>query len=442
MNSSSDSRDRSLLAPVALPEKDPTTARLGVRTWTKRRRKKPKLSFFGHFGKGNFGNESTLQAILYHLRRLVPDAELTCICTGPSATATTHNIAAIPISRVGSDDWRPHSRIANLLFSTFVDFPNEVYRWFEAFVRLKGTDVLIIPGTGLLTDAYGLSNWGPYNIFKWSLIAKLRGCKVLFVSVGAGPLYSSLGKFFVTSALRWADFRSYRDASSMHYLEGVGFSSASDPIYPDLVFSLPEGIIPPDIRGTRCRPVAGIGLMEYAGRYSVENPEYATYRNYLEALVALVGWLLGRGYDVRLLIGDLCDKPIMQEFRRLLEERISHNDTSRIMETPVDSVEQLLTQIAGTDLVVATRFHNVLLALLCNKPAIAISFHHKCSSLMTTMGLSEYCVDINDLKAEELISKVGAVEKRSVEIKSLVRRRAAQCREALEKQYQLIVTEV
>ena len=54
--------------------------------------------------------------------------------------------------------------------------------------RSESTDMLIIPGTGLLTDAYGLSAWGPYNVFKWSLVAKFRGCKVLFVSVGVGPL--------------------------------------------------------------------------------------------------------------------------------------------------------------------------------------------------------------------------------------------------------------
>ena len=43
--------------------------------------------------------------------------------------------------------------------------------------------MLIVPGTGLLTDAYGLGGWGPYSLFKWSLAAKLRGCRVLFVSV-------------------------------------------------------------------------------------------------------------------------------------------------------------------------------------------------------------------------------------------------------------------
>jgi polysaccharide pyruvyl transferase WcaK-like protein len=57
-----------------------------------------RVAFFGHFDSTNFGNESTLQAILYNLRRYQPDAEVTCISTGPEAAATTHHIEAIPMA--------------------------------------------------------------------------------------------------------------------------------------------------------------------------------------------------------------------------------------------------------------------------------------------------------------------------------------------------------
>jgi hypothetical protein len=76
---------------------------------------------------------------------------------------------------------------------------------------MKGSEMLIVPGTGLLTDAYGLLGWGPYNLMKWTLAARLRGCRVLFVSVGAGPLYSTLGRFCMRFALALADYRSFRD---------------------------------------------------------------------------------------------------------------------------------------------------------------------------------------------------------------------------------------
>ena len=121
-------------------------------------------------------------------------------------------------------------------------------------------------------------------------------------------------------------------------------------------------------------------------------------------------WLLAQEYDVRLLIGDRWDVHAIQEFRDLLRERLSVYDEGHIIDEPVFSVEDLLSQIAATDIVVATRFHNVLLALLCDKPVISISFHHKCESLMSAMGLSAYCLDINDLKADRLIEKFCDLE--------------------------------
>ena len=302
--------------------------------------------------------------------------------------------------------------------------------------------MLIIPGTGLLTDAYGLLSWGPYNLFKWSLIAKVCRCKLLFVSIGAGPVYGTLGKFFVKSVLSLADFRSYRDNSTMQYLKGIGFCTENDRVYPDLAFSLPEAVIPHQDTKKSRRSVVGLGVMDYAGKYSVANPTDTIYLGYLENLVTAVKWLLARDYDVRLLLGDLADMHARQEFTDLLKERVSVYDEGRIIDEPISSVEDLLSQIVATDLVVATRFHNVLLALLCNKPVISISFHHKCESLMSAMGLSEYCLEINDLKADRLIEKFCDLETKAEKLKPLIRAKAIEFREALDEQYTLIFNDM
>ena len=110
-------------------------------------------------------------------------------------------------------------------------------------------------------------------------------CKLLFVSVGAGPIYSRAGRFFVKAALFLADFRSYRDASTLEYLRGIGFRVGDDPIRPDLAFSLPETSAPQQHEGENGRLVVGLGLMEYAWKYSVEKPTSAVYSAYLEVLV-------------------------------------------------------------------------------------------------------------------------------------------------------------
>lgn len=326
--------------------------------------------------------------------------------------------------------------------------PCEIFRWLDGLRTLKPHDIFVIPGTGLVSDAYGLTGWGPYNLFKWSLIAKLRGCKLLFVSVGAGPLYGRLGRFFAKSALGLADFRSYRDASSLKYLQSIGFVKSTDRVYPDLAFSLPacrllrNGSRQGNGKGSKPRRVVGVGVMLYAGKYSVENPQYATFSSYLDKLVALVKWLLAHDYDVRLLIGDLCDEPVVAEFKDSLRNRLPEYDERRILHDEVTSVDQLLDQIAETELVVVTRFHNVLLALISEKPVVAISFHHKVASLMDSAGLGRYYLDINDFEAGDLISKVIEVEMNSEKLISQIKECTTACRAALDDQYELILKEV
>jgi polysaccharide pyruvyl transferase WcaK-like protein len=182
--------------------------------------------------------------------------------------------------------------------------------------------------------------------------------------------------------------------------------------------------------------------MEYAGKYSIERPSTAIYRNYLDSLATLVTWLIAHEYDVRLIIGDTCDTAATQEFRGLLNEHLSIDDAGRVIDEPADSVGHLLSQIAATDIVVATRFHNILLALLLNKPVIGISFHHKCSSLLSQMALAEYCQDINGLKGEALIERFCRLRQNADGVKRMMREKVEACRHELDEQYRIIFRDI
>ena len=402
--------------------------------------KPKKISFLGLFGQQNLGNESTLQAIIYNVRKYFPDAEFKCICSGPEDARARHNIPAFPMREMPVGVWPGQNNpLVRLIGKVLIRIPLELLLWGKAFRIMKRVDMLIVPGTGFLTDAYTSSFGWPYDIFKWSLIAKLCRCKLLYVSIGAGPIYRPLSRWFIKSALSLADFQSYRDNSTMKYLKGIGFRTNDDRVYPDLAFNLPEAVIPHGDIHKRHRPVVGIGLMSYAGRLSVDKPNNAIYKAYLEKLLVFVGWLLAHEYDVRLLIGDvLYDRPVVQEFRDLLKEHGLAYNEGQIIDEPIFSVEHLLSQLAATDVVVATRFHNVLLALILNKPVISISFHHKCVSLMSEMGLSEYCQDINHLDVDRLIEQFCELDKNAENLKPHIKQKTEEYRRALDEQYTVI----
>src|SRR5712664_7807 len=269
-----------------------------------------RICFYGLFGQGNLGNECTLQAMLYHTRRYFPDSKLLCICTDPDDTSARHNIPAVPISRRYLRNADPKaspgssSRVVRWVTKALTGIPAALLDWLLAIKTLIGKDMLIVPGTGLLTDASSSSLGWPYDLFKWSLVAKLCRCKLVYVSVGAGPVYRPVSRWFITSALSAADFRSYRDSSSMEYLKGLGFSRDGDQVCPDLAFSLPKAMMPSARTHRRGRRVVGIGLMNDPGKLSTDKPTPAMHRAYLKKLAMFARWLLAHGYDVRLLIGD------------------------------------------------------------------------------------------------------------------------------------------
>jgi polysaccharide pyruvyl transferase WcaK-like protein len=398
-----------------------------------------KISFFGHFGTMNFGNEATLLVILSRLRLLFPNCDFCCICTSPENVIAAHGIEAVPHTVKSVRIWDRQVPLGKRLRMATLGLSEEIREYIRAWRALKGTDMFVIPGTGLLTDAFGLSGMGPYGLLKWSLTARLRGCRVVFVSVGAGPVDRRLGRLLLKCALSLAEYRSYRDVPSRDVVEGLGVRTRDDRIYPDLVLGLSARLLPAaaDREG---RPVVGLGLMEYFEKYSVANPmRDDAYERYLESLAVFVGWLLDHEHDVKLLLGDAdADTIVVDDLKALLRERLASNFDERVTDHSIGSIQELLSQLSATDLVVATRFHNVLMSLLLDKPVIAISFHHKCSSLMSETGLSEYCHDINQINADTLIAQFQALVRNADDVRQKILQRVETSRRALDEQYELL----
>ena len=400
-----------------------------------------KITFYGHFGSLNTGNESTLRAIHSCLLALAPDSEFSCVCSYPEMVSAREGIEALPINARVVKLWNHDEGVRwdRRLTGAFVGLKEELREYVRAFRSLDGTDVLIVPGTGLLTDAYGIAGWGPYNQFKWALMAKLRGCKVVFLSVGVGPVRHRSGRLLVRASLRLADYRSYRDDESLECLRRMRFSAKDDRVYPDLAFGLPEALLPPGQNGDMPRRrVVGLGLMDYVGRYNDPDPGFETQKRYVQSLGVFVEWLLAHDYDIRLLLGD-GDRDVVDDLKAVLRKRLGSYDASRVVDEPIESVDDVLAQLAATDVVVATRFHNVLLAMVLGKPVIAITFHQKCDALMNQMQLSEYRHDLNHIDPNALIEQFQALERSREDVKRTLEQGVEVARKALDEQYQLLL---
>jgi polysaccharide pyruvyl transferase WcaK-like protein len=317
----------------------------------------------------------------------------------------------------------------------------EAYRWFKAIAALKAKSSLVMAGTGILGDP-SLH----YEIFRWAMAAKLCRCKLLFVSVGAGTIRQPRSRWFVKTALKLADYRSYRDSSSKDYLQAIGLDVRNDPVYPDLAFSLPRTVVPalPRLRdcADRQRAVIGIGLVDYYGTsyYAASRSanDQATYHDYLGSVASFVAAMLRRKYTVRILIGDFVyDQAVRQDLRRVLKERGVSYEDGKIIDTPASSVADLLLQLSSLDIVVSSRFHNLVLGLMLKKPIFAISYHaEKFQPLMEGVGLSEFYYDVDHIDVDELIAKVIRLQENAPAISARISRQTEGYRTSLDQQYE------
>lgn len=396
------------------------------------------IGLFGNFGSGNLGNEYTLRAMLFNARRHLPDATFNCICTEPAVTSSMYSIPSFPIRHaVVSNPSKRGGRAVRLLRRLAIGIPTEIYRWLAVIRLVMRFDTIIMTGTGMFSDV-GITPFGlHYDILRWSIVAKLCRRTLLVVSVGAGPIRRPLSRYFVKAALRLADYRSYRDDFSKQYLESIGFNDKNDAVYPDLAFSLPALTVPLGRDDEGARPVVGLGVMTCCDKRQTPERSEAIYEGYVRTLASFVAWLLQHGYRVRLLIGDVVyDRRVMRDLTRLLRARGIERGAGVIIDEPMSSADDVLSQVAKTDVVVASRFHNLVWALMLNKPAVAISYHRKLDALMASFGLAAFCQDIAYLDLDTLIGQLTAVERDAPTLKPRIQRTTEGSRRALDDQYE------
>ena len=413
-------------------------------------RKNNKIAFFGVFGTQNLGNECTLQAAMYNIHKVSPDATFTCLCTAPEDTELRHDIPAFAAHRA-YPAWLDsqllsgrRSRLMRLLRKILFEIPLELIHWVKSFKVMKGSRMLIVPGTQVVSDYLnGPFSW-PYDIFKWAIIAKLRRAKVLFLNIGVGPIYHPLSRWFIKASLKLSDYRSYRDIASKQYVEKTGPCQTCGLVYPDLVFSLQSTLLPACQNAGKQRPVFGIGLKDYLGQDGLrDRHSNSTYGDYLNTLADLVAWLCERKYMVRLIIGDVSyDSGVKRDFMELLHERGLMNSEGQIVNEPVFTVKQLLSQIATIDFLVTSRFHNLVLALMLNKPVVCLSDHRKLDSLMTEIGLTEYCLPLANLDFGDLIDRLVKLERNAEALRPYIKQKTEEYRRTLNEQYSLIFKSV
>jgi polysaccharide pyruvyl transferase WcaK-like protein len=424
-----------------------------------------RIVFYGNFGAGNLGNECTLQTAIEQTLTRLPHAKLICVCPDPEDVRARHGIAAVP-SQARDPGWswsdlnakqagndvddvmargpKPagggsrmrtlSAKLARLGRIGFRRAPQEFAHWYSMLRVIARCDVLLVPGTGIITDACGSLGY-PYDMFKLTVLARLCRVRVVFLSVGAGPFRHRLGSWFIRRSLGLAHYRSYRDVDSRRRLGDIGFNAAQDVVYPDLVFGLSHDRLTAKQAYSERPRIVGLGLKDYAT--PVNDEDAKSYRDYLGVMADFVMWLQARGHTVRLIIGDAqYDTRVREDLIAVL--KVAGAKEPLLLSDPVPTVDELLRQLSETDAVISPRFHNLVLALMLNKPVIALSDLPKVDALLVDLGLGRFCLPLESVKAEELRRCFVQLQNDAANLKPYIRDVVEKYRHSVDEQYEKV----
>lgn len=386
---------------------------------------------------GNFGDGAVQDALITNLLARIPECSISLITLSPARTTAIHGRPSHPLTtavflssranrnyaqpKAGSNQSetpaarsrQPHKnllrfrkpwRIAKAPFAFGRRISGELrhilYCW-----RLLGTlRLLIVSGGGQLDDYWGGPMGHPYVLLKWTILARITGVPVIFLSVGVDRLEHRMSRFFIRIALRLAAYRSYRDAGSKTLLADMTFTRA-DRVTPDLAFSFDPGFPRtfPDFVGPKDPLRVGVSPMAYMlkGNWPRENDD--VFHPYFESLVGLTTELLRLGHEVTLFATADADNVVTAMLFDKIRAILSVNQSSKIRRIQVRTLRDLLPEMARLDFVVASRLHGVILPHVCCLPVLAISYDRKVTSHMHTVGQDRNCLDIHVARVDDFL---------------------------------------
>ena len=416
-----------------------------------------KIGLLDHTGFGNMGDAATLAAFIENIRKRLPNTILVGFSSNPNDTRERHDIPSYPIrwSYPGWDlpDGAPAGAAVrkSKLKSAMKRFPRfyasmaavlhlarEAAHLLRSYRVLKSLDLLIIAGGGQLCDLWR-GPWAlPYGVFKFCLLARLSGTKLLILNVGAGPLKHPASKFLAKWSVRLADYISFRDAESQVLLQSAGCTAITH-VYADTAYSLCLGNYLAKGPSVTAMPTVGLNIMGYCDPRLWPRKDSAVYCRYLDKIAAFSSRLLAANYRIEVFTSDiLVDRHAIADLEKKLSGRIAPERIANIAYRPVTGLEELLAQMAGFDFVITSKFHGVIFSHLLARPVIALSYDPKINHLMRKAGHSRYCLDIEHFDLSSLETAFTSLTKDAHDIRAQLRRVVATHSDMLRRQFDSI----
>ena len=363
-----------------------------------------RVALYGYLGSGNLGNDASFETILAWLKYSHPDLELQCITIAPDEIAARYGVPSVRLA------WRTlaqgRSRVAEAsrkLLARAIDVP-------RSYALAGSVDAVIVPGMGVLEERLGERPWGlPLGLFLMAAACRLRRRRFLLLDVGAERAMNPVTRRLYVATTRLATHVSYRDRSSAAAMERAD-ARDSAAIAPDLAFAHPAT--------TLAKPELGrivVGVMAYYGRKDDPKRGADVRNRYVATMADAMTQLASAEHQLVLVGGDRVDVDVAREVRAAVLSAYTDLPDDAVQVRECTMFDELTAEMVRAEVVIASRFHNLICALRLARPTVSVGYAGKNRHLMEALGLDDYCQDIEHLDASLLVAQVKAAhEEREV----------------------------
>ena len=330
----------------------------------------------GYYGFGNCGDEAILMAMIQQLADIVAEERITVLSQNPEKTRLLYGVDSI-------------FRLNPFLIC-----------W-----KLKKSGIFISGGGGLLQDVTGKGLSAIYYL-SLILLARFLRIPVAIYGQGIGPIRRQVNRKMIRFSLTKANLIMVRDKQSQKLLEEIGINKESVSVYADPSFLLKGEKLPDNI-----------GKM-----FQLEESQPKVFQdNMVIGIVLRKCKEIEQDYAQKIIqLAKIADHLITKYKARLIFLPFQINNDLALINDIIKNMEnssahclvqvinpaQMLMLFSKLSLIIGMRFHSVLFATINGKPFIAIDYDPKVKNYVSSLGLSELLLNIDQLTIKNIDNKL------------------------------------
>jgi polysaccharide pyruvyl transferase WcaK-like protein len=278
-------------------------------------------------------------------------------------------------------------------------------------------DVLVVPGTGVLETKLVATPWGlPYWLFLAALACRLQGREVVLLNVGAETPVHPVTRWLYRWTVRLATRCTYRDEASRDAVHSMGVRRRLGGVYPDLAFRLPAPGAGPERPGH-----VVLGVMAFQGGPGDPSRGPGMVRSYVTRMTELVTRLVDEGRTVTIVIGDLADHGLATEIAEAVRAGRPDLASGQVTVSDATTVQGIMREMGAAEVVLASRFHNVICALKMARPTVSLGYAEKNAHVLAEFGLDRFSQPMESLDVDLLVEQVEEVRRVHPSVEGLMK---------------------